>query len=452
MEGSVQNRRIEDARPRAAQEWRSAQLAETERVGEAGANAQAAASLALHNLRGVTILVVVAFHSALAYLGSSSSSPFPFNAPPYQWRAFPIIDSHRFFGFDLFCAWQDVYLMGLMFFLSALFTWPSLDRKGVSKFLRDRTMRLGAPYVFGVAVVMPIALYPVYRVTADDPSLIAYALHYLALPFWPNGPMWFLWQLLVFTIAAAVLRRLWPRAVERLGGLFSLAESSPGRCFVGLAALSALAYVPLALVFTPWRWVDHGPLALQYCRPLLYALFYFAGLTTGAYGLGRGLLAPQGALARGWRRWLALATSFLFAWMGLTALTMRDDGSSGPLFLQIAADTSFALTASASLFLVVAASLRFGTNRSSLLNALARNAMGVYLLHCAPVVWLQYALLPSALPAIFKAAIVFAGALLASWAATTILRLAPYGCRLIGEEPRRLSGRSIGGRFSPAAD
>src|SRR3954453_11373026 len=117
-------------------------------------------SLALNNLRGVVILVVVAFHSVLAYLGSLGPAQFPFDRSPYQWRAFPIIDSHRWFGFDLFCAWQDVYLMALMFFLSALFALPSLTRKGTWKFLNDRALRLGVPFIFAVVVIMPIALYP----------------------------------------------------------------------------------------------------------------------------------------------------------------------------------------------------------------------------------------------------------------------------------------------------
>ena len=97
-------------------------------------------SLALSNLRGLVIVVVLAFHSVLAYLASvGTASPgtpslgnavVPFNDPPYAWRAFPIVDSHHWLGFDIFCAWQDVYLMSLMFFLSALFTWSSLKRKG----------------------------------------------------------------------------------------------------------------------------------------------------------------------------------------------------------------------------------------------------------------------------------------------------------------------------------
>jgi hypothetical protein len=37
-------------------------------------------------------------------------------------------------GFDIFCAFQDVYLMSFMFFMSGLFVWPSLRRKGSTVF------------------------------------------------------------------------------------------------------------------------------------------------------------------------------------------------------------------------------------------------------------------------------------------------------------------------------
>ena len=93
--------------------------------------------LALSNLRGFAILMVVAFHSCIAYLGSQPLSALPFNEPPYAWMANPIIDSERWFGLDLFCAFQYVYLMHLMFLLSGLFVWPSLVRRGRT-FLYDR--------------------------------------------------------------------------------------------------------------------------------------------------------------------------------------------------------------------------------------------------------------------------------------------------------------------------
>src|SRR5260370_6618685 len=108
-------------------------------------------SLALDNLRAFVILLVLSFHSVLAYLQFLPASPYPFHSPPYQWRAIPIVDSHRWLGFDLYCAWQDVFLMSLFFFLSGLFVWPSLDRKGAATFLSGRLLRLGLPFLLVVS-------------------------------------------------------------------------------------------------------------------------------------------------------------------------------------------------------------------------------------------------------------------------------------------------------------
>ncbi len=403
-------------------------------------------SLALRNLRGLAILLVLAFHSVLPYVWSANASPFPFDQPPYEWRAFPIVDSRRWFGFDLFCAWQDVYLMCLMFFLSGLFAWPSLARKGSRKFLGDRLLRLGVPFVFGVIVVAPLALYPAYRVIAVDPSPIAYGRRLLALPFWPNGPMWFLWMLLALTIAAAGLHRFAPHWVLFLGRLSSHATARPGRYYIGVATAAALAYVPLAIAFTPWNWSEHGPFSLQLSRPLLYAVYYLAGLGVGAHGVERGLLAPEGILARRWRVWLACALAFLLLWMGLTGLTLTY-ATSAPLTLQIAADVSFALAGAGGCFFVMAACLRFGAVRSRLFDGLSKNALGIYLLHYAPLVWLQYALLDAPLFAIAKAMIVFGGTLLLAFAATAAIRFVPFGSRLIGEEPQALASAPSLGRI-----
>ncbi len=71
------------------------------------------ASIALSNLRGIVIVIVLAFHSVLAYLSYLPAQPYAFDRAPFRWQAIPIIDGERWFGFDLFCAWQDVSLMSL---------------------------------------------------------------------------------------------------------------------------------------------------------------------------------------------------------------------------------------------------------------------------------------------------------------------------------------------------
>ena len=392
-----------------------------------------ASSLALSNLRAITILIVIGFHSMLAYLVWVPVTVTDFSSPPWGWRSFPIIDSHRFFGFDLFCAWQDVYLMALFFFLSGLFVAPSLKRKQGWAFLRDRLIRLGLPFAFGTLVLIPLAIYPAYLVTAADPSFAAYWDAWLALPFWTNGPLWFLWQLLALNILVAGLHGLAPHAIETLGRWSAAAASRFGRYFVSLLALSALAYVPLALAFTPWAWSDTGFLAVQLCRPLLYAVYFFAGVGAGAAGIERGLLSADGILVRHWPRWLAAALGALLLWMGLTGLTMNGPA---PLALRAAADLSFVVACATGCFFLIAVSLRFAAKQSRLLDGLSGNAYGLYLVHYNFVVWLQYALLGAALFAVVKAAIVFALALGASALTILAVRRIPFGAQLIGA-PRR---------------
>jgi peptidoglycan/LPS O-acetylase OafA/YrhL len=375
-------------------------------------------SVALGNLRAVTIVIVLAFHSVLAYLASLPKVSHPFGEQPYRWQAIPIIDSERFFGFDLFCAWQDVSLMSLMFFLSGLFVPSSLARKGAATFMSDRLFRIGLPLVLVVLVLMPVTYYPSYSVTAANPSVSAYWQQLTALPFWPCGPQWFLWQLVGLNILAAVLHRFVPAWRESLGRV-AACGAQPIRLYAALAFFSALTYVPMALVYSPWEWLSFGPFSFQLSRSLHYLVYFFAGCAVGAHGLDRGLLARDGALARQWPAWLAASVAGFVLWALPTSQTIGDEQA--PLAMQIAACLGFALACAAGCFVLLALCLRFAAERTRILDSLSVNAYSMYLLHYIFIVWLQFALLPASLPAIGKAAIVFTGTLALSWSAAVAL-------------------------------
>jgi glucans biosynthesis protein C len=381
-------------------------------------------SLAIDNLRAYVILLVLAFHSSLAYLAFLPAHPFAFASPPFEWVAFPIIDHDRSIGLELFCAWQDVFLMTLFFFLSGLFTWPSLKRKGVAAFVGDRMQRLGLPFILVVGLLMPIAQYPTYLQTAAEPGIGAYIRAFLALPFWPCGPMWFLWLLLAADLLAAGFYILAPDWGDRLGRMAGVAATRPIRYFAGLLTASAIAYVPLVLAFTPEAWGEVGPFSLQLSRPLHYAVYFFAGAGLGACGIERGLLGPNGALVRYWRMWIGLALGTFALWLGVTALIAESQGQAGA-GLQIVDDLSFVLACFGNCFGVLALALRFATKWRPWLDSLKQNAYGMYLVHYLFVIWLQYALLPPDLPAIVKAGTVFIGTLALSWGTTAAWRRVP---------------------------
>src|SRR3954451_1728590 len=235
------------------------------------------ASVGIDNLRAVVIVMVLAFHAMTAYIAFIPTHPFALDAPPYLWRAFPIVDRQRFFGFDLFCAWFDVFLMSFFYLLSGLFVWPSLSRKGPTAFLQDRLLRLGLPFAAVVMLLMPLTLYPSYVQSAGDTTVAGYWQAWLGLPLWPSGPVWFLWLLLVWDVLAAGVFVLMRRHGDRVLRLSLYARQRPAIFLGGLVLGSALAYVPLALLFGPANWFQAGPSGFQLSRPLHYVLYFFAG-------------------------------------------------------------------------------------------------------------------------------------------------------------------------------
>jgi surface polysaccharide O-acyltransferase-like enzyme len=134
-------------------------------------------------------------------------------------------------------------------------------------------------------------------------------------------------------------------------------------------------------------------------------------------------------LAGRWRTWLLAAAASFAAWLGLTALVVLTHAAP---WLRVLDDLSFVLSCAASGAAVLAVFLRFARSTTPAVGSLRKNAYGMYLVHYLFIVWLQYALLPAALPAVAKFACVFGATLLASWSLTAALRLLPPAAHVIG--------------------
>lgn len=399
----------------------------------------ASVNVPFSNLRAIVIAIVVAFHAALPYLASQPPNPFQFDTPPYRWIAFPIIDPHRWFGFDLFCAWQDISLMTLMFFLAGLFAPASLARKGSIAYLSERWWRIGLPFVLAVALLSPLAYYASYRVTAADLSLAAFWQHWRALPMWPAGPQWFLWQLFVLSALAAALHGLVPEWQVGLSRIAGRVSDRPFMFFAELTALSCLAYIPFAMAFTPWEWAYLGPFSLQLSRPLHYLVYFLAAFAIGDYGRDRGVLRCDGPIARHWLAWLAAAIACFGVWGGLTSLTLPDFNAS-PLIYRLGAAFAFPLACATGVLAYLAIALRFLCTRDRILDSLSSNAYGIYLVHYVFVLWLQYALLRANLNAVGKVTIVLVVALALSWGVSAGAKAA---IKVFARRPAGIARKSV---------
>jgi len=101
-------------------------------IGEgSGAASARAYHSALAYLRAFLVVLVVAHHSAIAYIDGLTSFPESLLIKPPLWRPFPVIDPRADWAcFDLFTGFNDDFFMSLMFLVLGLFVWSSLRRKG----------------------------------------------------------------------------------------------------------------------------------------------------------------------------------------------------------------------------------------------------------------------------------------------------------------------------------
>jgi hypothetical protein len=385
-------------------------------------------NVAIGYLRAFITVLVVAHHAALAYAMFSPSVPSSLIAQPRWWQAFPIVDAQKWGGASPFVGFNDTFFMSLMFFISGLFVWKSLQRKRVSGFLRDRMLRLGIPFLGAAATIAPLAYYPTYLQIGQH-GVRGFVHQWLSLGNWPAGPAWFVWLLLAFDCVAAALYFLKPNWAEVAGCFFARFSGKPIKFLGYLIGVSAAVYIPLATTFTPFSWTQFGPLAFQTSRILHYLVYFLIGISLGAYGIERGILASDGKLARRWLLWSLAAIVVFIACSALFIMIMTTKAASAPW--QAIRDLILPITCATTSLAMLAVFVRFAKKSRSIFDSLRDNAYGIYLVHYAFVNWLQYALLKSHLSGFTKLAVVFSSALALSWITTAALRRIPAVGRII---------------------
>jgi hypothetical protein len=98
------------------------------------------------------------------------------------------------------------FLIALLFLVAGLLTPASYDRKGARRFVTDRLLRLGAPFVVYVFVVQPTLVYALEHPLGDAPG--SYWEEYLGAERQiDTGPLWFVGVLLIYSLGYAGWRR-----------------------------------------------------------------------------------------------------------------------------------------------------------------------------------------------------------------------------------------------------
>lgn len=382
-------------------------------------NSTTARDVSIDYLRTTLTLMVVGHHSMLAYTTFAR-----FDAEHYLASTHPIVDAGGWLLFDYAQYFNDVFFMSLMFFVSGLFAWPSLQRHGVGGFLRERFLRLGLPFAVAVTTLMPIAYYASWEMTGRATGFVDYVKNGFFSDDWLPGPLWFIWVLLMFDCIAATLHAAGLQ-LKNLDAFHRVSERRPWLIGVGVLLVSGVLYLTALANFGD-RWVALGtrPFYFQLPRIGLYFTWFAFGVVVGTAGLKSGLLSATGALAKHWRGWIALC----FIIFNVLVFTPR---------LLAAAEllTNDELTAIQAVLWVISCTVscigflalfRGAVHtRRVWMDSLTRCAYAIYIVHWVFVIWMQKALLGVGLHPGIKGTVVFLVAILASWAVARALLAIP---------------------------
>jgi glucans biosynthesis protein C len=361
----------------------------------------------IDNLRWTMIILVISMHAADTY------SPL---GNWYYTDRRPVSTPELLF----FAAWQmylQSFFMGLLFFVAGVFVPPSLDRKGPSRFLRDRAFRLGLPVLFYMFVLGPlIEYYCSHSWNSTLPTSFAneWIKHIRNGEFLQeNGPLWFCLALLIFSLAYASIRTISPeRAIDEREG-----PPPSGAKTVGFALAMAASTFLVRVVLPP----GFSVLNMHLGDFAQYIFLFAMGVTAS----GRGWLQKLSPASGRW--WLGIVVPGGFVgWL----LTLHYGGMFSGNGHALSAgwhwqNACFSLWESFTCVAVCYGLLTFYRERLNVQSPIARffseNAFSVYVFHPPIVILLARAMHPLTWPPLIMFLLLTASATLTSFFLSAVL-------------------------------
>lgn len=350
----------------------------------------------LDHLRAVIILLVIVLHASITYMV----------APPPWWY---VIAPKNSLLFTVVVLLVDVPIMQTLIFIAGFFAYPSLEKHGPAGFLRQKVVRLGLPWLFGVVFLAP----PVtYLITVTNGVAKPY-LQFWATDFW--GPYyqqsvyWYLGILLLLFAGLVALRDGEPR----LQHLPRQPQTPAWTLFAKFWALTTLWYFVSSAVLPADAWLNAVKLfVFQPARLMLYAGYF--GL--GVYADRRGWFRP-GGYQPNLEWWGPAASMAAILYLG-SRLAWPSSTSLLPLAVQAALFNALCLSA---LLAATALFQRFVNQPTRLWTSLARNAYAIYYVH--PLILYPAAYVAVALPlSIYpEAALLMLLTALAAWGFSAVV-------------------------------
>lgn len=152
----------------------------------------------LDNLKVCLTMLVIMHHCAIAF---GAYGDWYFTIAPRG-------ESLSVLLMTFFTAINQAFFMSLFFGIAGYFTPAAFDRKGSSRFLRDRCLRLGVPIAVYFFLINPTVNWMALRFEGVTGTSYAFFMGTYGYRFFGLGVSWFLLALLLFAFGYAILRRL----------------------------------------------------------------------------------------------------------------------------------------------------------------------------------------------------------------------------------------------------
>tara|TARA_A100000171_G_scaffold53011_1_gene75371 strand:+ start:2439 stop:3728 length:1290 start_codon:yes stop_codon:yes gene_type:complete len=252
-------------------------------------------------LRGFMVLLVVLEHSLLPY------------TKKFNWTWF-FPDMTGTYVFDIWHYHNDTIMMPFLFFLAGMFVMPSLKRRGLASFMKERFLRLVVPFVFGVTFITPFLSYYKKRILEGlDTGFFEFwwgtYIRWEDYPFqnFTQGGFWFLYYLAVLTLALILLSCIIPKFMEGLGAFARFLMNRPIRGFICVCCMSAVILGASDLMWGAHWWFGFKPVFHVRTARFIIKIFYFflgAGVSYAGFLENSRFLENLG---KHWKKWLGVS-------------------------------------------------------------------------------------------------------------------------------------------------
>lgn len=322
----------------------------------------------LDALRAAMMLLGLVLHSAASYTRT-----------PLGW-AWPYRDQHTSVIFDLLIFFIHLFRMPAFFVVAGFFGALLYYRRGAAGFARNRAMRVLLPLLMFWGVMMPLVgfgfMFSLRQVGAEMPwqDFTHQPMHRQPI----LGHLWFLYYLLLFYGAAAIVvpvaSRFGDRTRERMGGTVRAIAATWWGPLV-LAAMTMLTLIPMN-----GPALDTEPAIVPPIRVLVaYGVFF---------GFGWSLFGQRDAIPSLAKRWRSMLVFGVAASAGYLFVVVAQTGFTDATVWHF---TAIALAAPAIWLIIFGAIglfVRYMEKPRPLVRYLSDASYWMYLTHLAPTAWL----------------------------------------------------------------